>query len=177
MPMIRKCTKDDLIRLRDVAAQTFDETFRPDNTPENMETYMSKAFTTEKIAAELDHPNSYFYFIYKDELLAGFLKLNVFDAQTEPMGDDFIEIERIYILKEFQKHGLGKQLLQFAFEFTKARKYKKVWLGVWEKNLNVLAFYRRYGFEKVDSHDFYMGDDRQTDWIMVKEFQLNTDKE
>ena len=168
--MIRTCTHEDLTQLRDIAKQTFDETFRPDNTPENMEAYLSTAFTLDKIAAELEHPNSYFYFIYHDDDLAGFLKLNILDAQTEEMGNDFLEIERIYILQSFQKLGLGRQLLQFSFEFAASRNYKDMWLGVWEKNMNAIEFYRHYGFEKVDSHAFYMGDDRQIDWIMVKTF-------
>lgn len=38
------------------------------------------------------------------------MKVNINDAQSENMGVESLEIERVYIKKEFQKHGLGKSL-------------------------------------------------------------------
>lgn len=40
--------------------------------------------------------------------------------------------------------------------------------SVWEHNLKAQRFYMREGFEKVGSHEFVMGEERQTDWIMVR---------
>ena len=37
--------------------------------------------------------------------IAGYLKVNTHDAQTEIMGNDSLEIERIYIKGIYQKHG------------------------------------------------------------------------
>ena len=65
---------------------------------------------------------------YKNEL-AGYLKVNSDDAQTEKMGDEFLEIERIYIREKFQKHGLGKSLINKAIEVAKEWNKKKIWLG------------------------------------------------
>ena len=45
---------------------------------------------------------------------------------------------------------------------------KKIWLGVWEKNKNAIAFYKKQGFVQIGSHSFYMGDEEQIDLIMVK---------
>lgn len=167
--MIRKVTVDDLDDLRRIAMQTFDEAFRKDNKPEHMDAYLSTSFTEDKVRSELENEHSYFYFIYSGGTLSGYLKLNTDDAQTEDMGSDYLEIERIYILNTYQKLGLGGQLYQFAVDFASDRGMNKIWLGVWEKNKNAIEFYERYGFKKVDSHAFYMGDDRQIDWIMVKE--------
>jgi len=41
-------------------------------------------------------------------------------------------------------------------------------LGVWEKNIRALAFYRKYGFEQFSQHDFLLGKDLQTDILMKK---------
>jgi len=43
-----------------------------------------------------------------------------------------------------------------------------VWLGVWEKNINAIAFYKRLGFYEDGRHPFKMGDELQTDFIMKK---------
>ena len=56
------------------------------------------------------------------------------------MGDESLEVERIYIKSSFQKHGLGKYLLNNAIEIAIANNKKNIWLGVWEKNENAIAF-------------------------------------
>lgn len=45
---------------------------------------------------------------------------------------------------------------------------KKIWLGVWGKNENAIAFYKKMGFVQTGVHSFYMGDEEQTDFIMTK---------
>lgn len=64
------------------------------------------------------------------------------------MGDESLEIERIYIKNNFQKHGLGKYLFNKAVEIAKELNKKKIWLGVWEKNENAIAFIRKWGLYK-----------------------------
>ena len=94
--------------------------------------------------------------------------MNVGDAQSEEMGDEAIEVERIYIRKNYQKAGLGKHLLTKAFDVAKEQNKKTIWLGVWEKNTNAIAFYEKLGFVRTGAHSFYMGDEEQIDYIMVK---------
>jgi ribosomal protein S18 acetylase RimI-like enzyme len=40
---------------------------------------------------------------------------------------------------------------------------------VWQKNGNAIAFYKKMGFAKAGTHDFYMGRKRQTDFIMRRD--------
>lgn len=167
--MIKKCTLDDINKLKKIAYQTFEETFREQNKKENIDNYLANTFTKEKVLEELQNPNSFFYFIYYQSSLAGYLKLNINDAQTESYNEDHLEIERIYILNEFQKLGLGKQLYDKVIEVSNELLCNHIWLGVWEKNDNAIAFYKKLGFEKVDEHAFYMGDERQIDYIMIKD--------
>jgi ribosomal protein S18 acetylase RimI-like enzyme len=165
---IRTCTLDDIHTLRELAYVTFEETFRDQNTEEAMRAYLDSAFTLEQLEKELVHPASRFYFVVGDGHVAGYLKVNADDAQTEPMGPDALEIQRIYIRKEYQKLGLGRLLYHKAMKVAKEWGKKKVWLGVWERNENALAFYRKMGFEQTGAHSFYMGDEEQTDYIMTK---------
>jgi ribosomal protein S18 acetylase RimI-like enzyme len=163
---IIKCTSDDIHTLREVAYETFDETFRDQNTAESMSAYLETAFALEQLQKELTHPSSQFYFVIYDGDVAGYLKVNVDDAQTEAMGEDALEIQRIYIKRRYQKLGLGKLLYHKALEIARELGKKRVWLGVWERNENALAFYRKMGFEQTGAHSFYMGDEEQTDYIM-----------
>lgn len=164
----KKCSLEDLHKLQELSHETFNETFKDQNSPENMQAYLERAFNEEKLEKELSNPDSQFYFVLFHNEAAGYLKVNVNDAQTEKMGRESLEIERIYVKSQFQKHGLGKVLLNKAVEIAKEHDKKKVWLGVWEMNEKAIAFYHKLGFVKTGAHSFYMGDEEQTDLIMTK---------
>lgn len=165
---IRKCEIQDLKALKEIGIETFIDTFAEQNKPENMNTYLEKAFDEKKLEQELNTPDSSFFFIRHDEQLAGFLKVNVGTAQSEPVGGDSLEVERIYVRKVFKRMGLGKKLMDHAFDLARQQNKTKVWLGVWEKNASAILFYEQQGFVLTDQHSFWMGDDEQTDWIMTK---------
>lgn len=167
---IKKCSLEDLGLLQEISVETFNETFKNQNSHENMKAYLERAFNLNQLEKELSNISSEFYFIYVNEEIAGYLKVNTHDAQTEMMGNDSLEIERIYIKGKFQKHGLGKFLLNKAMEIAMERNKKSIWLGVWERNENAIAFYKKMGFVQTGTHSFYMGDEEQKDFIMTKTF-------
>lgn len=165
---IIQCTSNDAQKLQEISRTTFYDTFAHMNAEESMNAYLENAFQLKKIEEELATPFSEFYFIYDNEQLAGYLKVNVNEAQTEQMGDETLEIERIYIVDKFQQRGLGKHLLHKAIEVARSKMKKKIWLGVWERNIGALHFYNKMGFVQTGTHAFYMGDEEQTDLIMIK---------
>ncbi|MBD1382348.1 GNAT family N-acetyltransferase [Metabacillus arenae] len=165
---IKKCTLEDSRKLQEISCETFNETFKHQNSLENMNAYLERAFNLKQLEKELSNISSQFFFVYFNSEVAGYLKVNTNDAQSEEMGDESLEIERIYIKNTFQKHGLGKYLLNKAMEITMEHNKKKIWLGVWEKNENAIAFYKKMGFVQTGAHSFYMGDEEQIDFIMTK---------
>jgi len=165
---IKKCTFEDLGLLQEISVETFNETFKNENSPENMKAYLERAFNLKQLEKELSNISSEFYFIYSNEEIAGYLKVNTDDAQSEIMGNDSLEIERIYIRKTFHKQGLGKYLINKVLEIAIERNKSKIWLGVWEKNESAIAFYKKMEFVQTGAHSFYMGDEEQIDLIMTK---------
>lgn len=162
------CTTENLDALQTISRDTFYETFHEQNSEESMAAYLNTAFSSEKLTAELENRHSRFKLLYVNEELAGYLKVNIEDAQSEKLGQDTLEVERIYILSRFQKHGLGKVLMDEAIKLATEKNKNKIWLGVWEKNMNAIAFYEKAGFEKTGSHPFFMGEEEQIDFIMTK---------
>ncbi|MEC0184645.1 GNAT family N-acetyltransferase [Paenibacillus peoriae] len=165
---IIKCGREDLQILQEISIETFNDTFKDQNSPENMKAYLERAFNAKQLEEELSNVSSEIFFIYFNEEPAGYLKVNMNDAQSENMGDESLEIERIYIKNKFQKHGLGKYLLNKAMEMAMEHNKKKIWLGVWENNENAIGFYKKMGFVRTGAHSFYMGDEEQIDFIMTK---------
>lgn len=168
MVEIKKISLNDLVALQTLSIKTFTDTFAKDNTPEDLKEYLDQAYTEEKLTSELQNKQSEFYFIYSDDQLAGYLKINVNDAQTETIEGDALEIERIYIDSDFKRLGLGKMLYNKAIERAKELNKTAIWLGVWERNFSAMKFYRKMGFTQVGAHSFFMGEDEQTDLIMKK---------
>lgn len=166
---IKKLDLTDINELQKVSMETFYDTFADQNTEKNMQDYLSNSYNFETLTEELKNKNSFFYFVLNDEdNIMGYLKLNINDAQSEDDFENALEIERIYIRKEFQKQGLGKVLYNIALTKATELEKQRIWLGVWEFNQNAKAFYQHLGFEFVGSHIFNMGADPQTDLIMVK---------
>jgi len=165
---IRKCTLDELKTLLEISYETFVDAFQSMNIKETMDKYVEEAFNMEKLEEELRNMDSRFFFLYADDELAGYLKINESPSQTDINNPDSIEVERIYIKKEFKGKGLGRQLINYAIQLAKEMKKNYVWLGVWEKNINAIAFYKRLGFYEDGRHPFKMGDELQSDFIMKK---------
>lgn len=165
----KQCVADDIHTLCDFSYRTYNETFAHMNTPSNMKAYLEKSFNISKMSGELLDSYSLFFFLYADGELAGYLKLNEFPAQTDIKDIQSLEIERIYVAKEFQGKGFGSILINKAVDIAKIRKKSYVWLGVWEKNHKAILFYEKNGFYKIGTHSFFMGEEEQTDFIMRKD--------
>ena len=164
---IQKLTGKDLEQLQKISRQTFLETFSGGNTEENMKKYLEESFSFEKLAAEINDRNSEFYFAIFNNTPVGYLKLNFGSSQTELKDNNAIELERIYVLKEFQGKNVGQLLYEQAMQVAKEKNASYIWLGVWEENPRAINFYRKNGFVEFDKHIFKLGDDQQTD-IMMK---------
>ncbi|TDQ59798.1 ribosomal protein S18 acetylase RimI-like enzyme [Mesocricetibacter intestinalis] len=164
---IRRLTISDLPQLRQIGIDTFRETFSCSNSAENMSAYLTQSFSLPRLQQELENPHSEFYFAERDNRIAGYLKLNSAQAQTELQDKRAVEIERIYVLQCWQGKGIGQKLYEFALNRAREQQAHYLWLGVWEHNHKALAFYRKNGFTEFDRHIFLLGEDKQRD-IMMK---------
>ena len=164
---IKKVELKDIEKLQKIGRQTFFETFSKSNSEENMQKYLDEGFSIEKLTTELTDSNAEFYFAVLDLEVIGYLKLNFGDSQTELKDNKSLEIERIYVSKEFHGKSVGQLLYDKAIEVAKQKNANYVWLGVWEENPRAISFYKKNGFVEFDKHIFKLGNDEQID-IMMK---------
>lgn len=165
--ILEKVTITDIEKLQTIGRQTFLETFSLANTEKNMNSYLSSSFAFDKLKKEIENPDSKFFFAVLNNDVIGYLKVNSGKAQTELGDNNALEIERIYVSKEFLGKKVGQLLYDKALQIAKEKNVNYLWLGVWKENHRALAFYKKNGFIEFDKHIFKLGNDPQTD-IMMK---------
>ena len=168
---IKKASEADTGILAELGTTTFYETYAAFNTKENMEHYVQTHYQLAVLGKELATRDNFFFIAYADDIPAGFIKLRTTKNPEELAGRKHIELERIYVLKQFQHQKIGPLLLQTSKQTAIDHGYDVLWLGVWEHNAKVLQFYTRQGFEKFGEHLFLLGTDEQTDYLMKLELK------
>lgn len=157
----------DIDLLKEISFQTFYDGFFHLNRPASFYGYTDKAFSKEQLMHELNNPLMRFFFLKKKDLILAYFKLNYPAAQSEINQANSIEIERIYVKKEYQNFGYGKILIDTIKKIcSNETGLSYIWLGVWEKNKSAIRFYERNGFKIFSSHPFQLGEETQTDLLM-----------
>ena len=164
-----KCTYEDLDSVILIGRETYYDTFQSMNSTATMEQYLDEAFCSKKIEAELKNPQSSFYFLYDKGSLVAYMKLNLPPAQSDLNEKESLELERIYVRKDYKGSGYGRFLIKKALSFARENRCTYIWLGVWEKNVKAIEFYKKMSFEIFDTHTFQMGDEIQNDYILKME--------
>jgi ribosomal protein S18 acetylase RimI-like enzyme len=163
---IQKASISNIDDLQKISRDTFYETFVTSTSEENMRLYLENNFSKEKLLKELENSYSEFYFALVENNLAGYLKINFSEAQTDLNDDNALEVERIYVRNNYHGKGVGRQLLDYAIQVAKQKNMQTVWLGVWENNQRAINFYKKNGFVTFDTHVFMLGEEAQTDYMM-----------
>jgi len=172
MPVvIREARKEEAETIAKVAAQTFTETFAWYNTAENMREYNETHFNKEHILLEITDEKSTLFVALSDNEIIGYAKLKSSETPEEIGTSSGIEIERLYVKKEFHDKKVGLALMNTCIEKAKEKNADVIWLGVWEQNPRAINFYTKMGFIKCGQHIFQLGDDAQTDYLMKLELK------
>lgn len=148
--------------------RTFYDTFAGFNTEADMKKFMDEQFAAKDLEEEASKNHRAFLLAFSDEELAGYAFLREAKQPAELNGADAIEIGRIYAGQSFIGKGIGRLLMENCLSIARSRNKQVIWLGVWEHNETAISFYKKWGFEKFSSHQFILGDDVQTDWLMKK---------
>ena len=163
---LREADFADLASLLDLAQTSFVQAFTEGNKPENVQAYLSQAFTPVQLEKEWRNPASTFLLASLEGKLVGYTKVNLAAAQTDVQDPESLEVARLYTLEEVWGKGVGQFLLNAALDFAKEKGKTFVWLGVWEHNARAISFYEKNRFKAFGSHPFPFGDEIQTDWLM-----------
>jgi ribosomal protein S18 acetylase RimI-like enzyme len=168
MVNLRRAGAEDAPSLAVLAERTFRETFGARNSPENMDGHCAKVFGSEIQLREIEDRRLVTMLALQGGQAVGFSQLRLASATPSVAARRPAELNRIYVLAEWQGHGVARELMRQAFSDAAAAGCDCLWLGVWEHNPRAIGFYRKLGFEPTGTHAFMLGMDRQRDLIMAK---------
>ena len=139
-------TSKEIQSVADLAHKIWNQHYVPIIGQEQVDYMLDKFQDAEAIAQQIK--NGYEYFIiYHEKCPSGYLAL-VPDTHEKKM-----KISKIYVDSQFRGLSLGSQLLDFAIEVSRKRKFNCVWLTVNKNNSKSIAWYQKRGFsikEKIE---------------------------
>jgi ribosomal protein S18 acetylase RimI-like enzyme len=168
MISIRPAGINDSEIIADVGSRSFQDAFGENNSPADMQKYLLEKFSIENIKKEISDVNAKFFIAYYNEIPAGYLKMVKSDVPAEIKEKNPVELQRIYVLKEYYDKKIGKELMHICTRYAIENNFDSVWLGVWQHNNKAVEFYKRWGFEIIGTRNFKLGNDIKEDYLMVK---------
>ena len=171
---IRNATAADAARLAEFGAAQFTDAFGADNAPENLAAYLAETYSPEKQAAQLADADAPYLIAEEAGALVGYAWLK-FDPVPEGVpGQRPMELVRFYVDMAWHGRGLAGALMARCLDVARAAGADALWLSTWDRNARGIAFYQKQGFRIAGRLTFVVGDDPQTDWLMVREISGET---
>lgn len=168
---VRLAMVDDVPLITRIGYDTFYETWKDVNTPEDMDVYLKKSFNDNVILSDVLNPTNTFFIGFADNIPAGYVKIRRDRTYDELNGESAIEIERIYVYNDFHSKKVGKHLMDESIRISKEEGYKWLWLGVNVDNHKAINFYKKYGFEIFGEKNFQLGEAVDMDYLMKKKLK------
>ena len=153
----RLCTIDDWEKLLDFSRKTFFDTYFIDSIRSDLQIYIDATFTPHGMKQELSDKHSSFYVIENKEYIIAYMKLVCVPCSSAELSTVSLELQRLYVDRQFQGKGLGKSLLLFAIQKGKEINASSIWLNVWEHNTSAIEFYKQFHFTLVGESNFQLG--------------------
>jgi ribosomal protein S18 acetylase RimI-like enzyme len=161
-------TPNDAPALSFFCAQQFSQAFGDGLNPQDLQLHIQKAYSIEKITAEIHNPQALFVIATDPHGLVGYGYQLWNDAR--PASDDqrlhqsdTAHLERFYVDQRAQGSGLASDLMTYCIDTARHKRSSGIWLTVFTGNPRAQRFYQKHGFEDVGESVFIVGNDPQID--------------
>jgi len=167
---IKPVKSSDIEQLCKISKTTFIESHGHCASADDVQDYINRSFNLQRLTAELQSAETYFYFIRKDGQLAGYSKIIINSPYANLDLKSMAKFERLYLLEEFHGLGMGKQLFSHNLQLARSHSQQALWLFVWVENHQAIRFYQKNGFQIIDEQDFKISEKHSNpNHIMLKQ--------
>ena len=152
-------TKNDLPLLNQLAYTIWKVAYKDILSEEQLEYMIEKMNSIESFSNLID-ADHHFIIPYEDGIAKGYACYKILP--------DKVRVEKMYVLPDQHKKGIGKLMMDYIFEKTSSD-VNTLELNVNRKN-KAVDFYKRIGFEIVKEVDIPIGEGYfMSDYVMQKE--------
>jgi ribosomal protein S18 acetylase RimI-like enzyme len=163
--IIRRAERSDASALSDLTIETytdaFGHSFRADDLAAEVGANMSEACFERYIDDDV------VLIAEIDGRAVGYVQFGTIGAAAQAASPDDRELRRVYVHPGFQGQGIGRRLMDAAFDHPHLKGARNVYLDVWERNHGAQRFYRRYGFEVIGARRFDVASGTPTDLDLI----------
>jgi putative acetyltransferase len=92
--------------------------------------------------------NGCMWCLYDDEKLVGTIAIRALDKANK-----VAEMKRLYVLKDYQGRGFGRQLFEVALAYAKEKGYEKICLDTRKDRDASLHLIHKYGFVEISKYN------------------------
>ncbi|KZE11458.1 MULTISPECIES: GNAT family N-acetyltransferase [Sphingomonas] len=163
-PTLRDATVADAGLLVTIGTETFTDTFGHLYHPDDLAAFLAK-FTVAAWEEELSDPRFHVVLAMAGDDAVGYAKLGPPSLPFEPTGKP-IELRQFYLRRQAQGTGLAATLMEHMLAKARATGADELFLSVFIDNHRARRFYERYGFERVGTYAFMVGNHRDEDDVM-----------
>ena len=137
--MIRQITKKDIPECVDIIRKSF-KTVADEYgfTIENAPRFTAFATTVERLSWQFENEPRQMFVYEQDGVLCGYYSLLMQDNNE-------CELNNLAVLPEYRHCGIGKKLLEHAYETAKAQGCKTMNIGIVEENTKLRKWYEQNG--------------------------------
>lgn len=165
---LRPAIATDAEPLAAFGARAFVAKFGTLYAPANLATYLRKAHSAAAVAAEIADPAMRIALVEQDGALAGYCKLVLRCGWPEhARGIRAIELKQLYADPAMTGLGIGSALTHWAFDAARDCGANEIQLSVWSGNHDAQRFYARHGFVKLADVGFWVGDQRDEEYLFA----------
>ncbi|MBO4385749.1 MAG: GNAT family N-acetyltransferase [Treponema sp.] len=116
-------------------------------TEENAPRFTAFATTSERLTSQMDEEKRQMFVFEEKGLVCGYYSLRFQE-------DNECELSNLAVLQEFRHRGIGKKLIQHAFETAKKSGCKVMNIGIVEENTRLRKWYEANGAVHVGTQKF-----------------------
>ena len=166
---LRLATAADVPALAALGRDSFVAKFGDLYQPDDLAAFLAQSHADPVVAEQVADPQMRIVLAERDGAQAGYCKLWLDCAWPEhARGVKAIELVQFYTAPGATGGGIGAALMDWALAEARDFGADEIQLSVWSGNDGAQRFYRRYGFEKIADIDFWVGQQRDDEFLFAK---------
>ena len=166
---VRYARTDDAEVLSSLAAMVFPLGCPPGTDPLDLAHHISKELTAERFCELVENPNNMLFVAEVADQLCGFVLALRSSPHPQIEGVTPAELQKFYVAPAHHGRGIAHDLMRQALASLGQDRLAAVWLSVNSENPRAMAFYKKWDFYIVGTHEVLVGADRQKDLVMRRD--------